>query len=117
VVSLRQRQLRTASAPSCERIHLVLETPGHAAAATVRDRTRQRIAGSWGPLAGKFKPMTGGIPFWWLKRAHYRDFPRDIRCSRVADALTHVGGTTIEIVIPLVLLFSTNAWLTLSAAR
>ena len=22
------------------------------------------VAGSWGPLAGKFKPMTGGIWFW-----------------------------------------------------
>jgi hypothetical protein len=22
------------------------------------------VAGSWGPLAGKFKPMTGGIRFW-----------------------------------------------------
>lgn len=23
-----------------------------------------RVAGSWGPLAGKFKPMTGGALFW-----------------------------------------------------
>ncbi|MGX9080043.1 DUF3556 domain-containing protein, partial [Klebsiella pneumoniae] len=22
------------------------------------------VAGSWGPIAGKFKPMTGGILFW-----------------------------------------------------
>ena len=22
------------------------------------------VAGSWGPLAGKIKPMTGGIRFW-----------------------------------------------------
>src|SRR6202000_1478291 len=22
------------------------------------------VAGSWGPLAGKFKPMTGGVLFW-----------------------------------------------------
>jgi hypothetical protein len=27
------------------------------------------------------------IPFKWIKRAHYRDFPRDIRPSRVADAI------------------------------
>jgi hypothetical protein len=46
------------------------------------------------------------IPFKWIKRAHYRDFPRDIRPSRVADAMAHVGGTTVEIIVPLALLFS-----------
>jgi len=56
------------------------------------------------------------IPFKWLKRAHYRDFPRDLRPSRVADLMAHAGGTTVEIVIPLVLLFSTNKWVTLVAA-
>ena len=56
------------------------------------------------------------IPFKWLKRAHYRDFPRDIRPSRVADLMAHIGGTTVEIAIPLVLLFSTNKWVTLVAA-
>ena len=28
------------------------------------------IAGSWGPLAGKVKPMTGGIVF-WLRHGHH----------------------------------------------
>jgi hypothetical protein len=46
------------------------------------------------------------IPFKWIKRAHYRDFPRDIRPSTVADAMAHVGGTTVEIIVPLALLFS-----------
>jgi uncharacterized membrane protein YkgB len=55
------------------------------------------------------------IPFKWLKRAHYRDFPRDIRPSRVADVMAHIGGTTVEIIAPLVLLFSTNHWVTLGA--
>ncbi|MFJ4657100.1 DUF3556 domain-containing protein [Nocardia sp. NPDC088792] len=55
------------------------------------------------------------VPFTWLKRAHYRDFPRDLRPSRVADLMAHVGGTTIEVVVPLVLFFSTNKWLTLAA--
>jgi uncharacterized membrane protein YkgB len=55
------------------------------------------------------------IPFKWLKRAHYRDFPRDLRPSRVADAMAHVAGTTVEIIAPLVLLFSTNKWLTVAA--
>lgn len=55
------------------------------------------------------------IPFKWLKRAHYRDYPRDIRPSRVGDLMAHVGGTTVEILVPLVLLFSTNRWLSLAA--
>src|SRR6185437_12142627 len=56
------------------------------------------------------------IPFKWLKRAHYRDFPRDMRPSRVAGFMAHVNGTFVEIVAPLVLFFSTNKWLTLAAA-
>ena len=57
-----------------------------------------------------------GIPFRSIKRAHYRDFPRDIRPSRVADAVAHVGGTTVEIIAPLTLLLSPYRWLTLAAA-
>lgn len=57
-----------------------------------------------------------GIPFKSIKRAHYRDFPRDIRPSRVADAVAHVGGTTVEIIAPLALLLSPYRWLTLVAA-
>jgi uncharacterized membrane protein YkgB len=56
------------------------------------------------------------IPFKWIKRAHYRDFPRDIRPSRAADAVAHVGGTTVEIIAPLTLLLSPYPWLTLVAA-
>src|SRR5262249_9565307 len=33
----------------------------------------------------------------WVKRAHYRDFPRDARPSRLADFMAHVNGTTVEI--------------------
>ena len=55
------------------------------------------------------------MPFKWLKRAHYRDYPTDIRPSRVGDLMAHVGGTTVEIVLPLVLLFSTNRVITLLA--
>jgi hypothetical protein len=54
------------------------------------------------------------VPFRWLKRAHYRDFPRDLRPSGLAGFLAHVGGTTVEVIIPLVLLFSTNHWVTLA---
>ncbi|MFG2029527.1 DUF3556 domain-containing protein [Streptomyces sp. NPDC048825] len=62
-------------------------------------------------------PMISNSPFVpakWIKRLHYRDFPRDIRPSRTATFMAHVGGSTVEIVTPLVLLFSTNRWLTLA---
>jgi hypothetical protein len=55
------------------------------------------------------------MPFKWLKRAHYRDYPNDIRPSRIGDIMAHVGGTTVEIILPLVLLFSTNRVVTLFA--
>ncbi|MEU4650664.1 DUF3556 domain-containing protein [Nocardia fluminea] len=54
------------------------------------------------------------MPFRSIKRAHYRDFPHDIRPSRVASFLAHVGGTAVEVITPIVLLFSTNHWLTLA---
>ena len=56
------------------------------------------------------------IPFKWVKRAHYRNYPHDLRPSRVADVMAHVLGTTVEIIAPLVLLFSQNQTLTIAAA-
>ncbi|MDQ1045284.1 DUF3556 domain-containing protein [Streptomyces sp. V4I2] len=56
------------------------------------------------------------VPSRRIKRLHYRDFPRDIRPSKVATFIAHVGGSTVEIVTPLVLLFSTNRWLALAGA-
>lgn len=53
------------------------------------------------------------VPTRFLRRLNYRDFPRDIRPSPVAKTLAHVGGTTVEIVTPLVLIFSTNTTVTL----
>lgn len=55
------------------------------------------------------------MPSMWIKLRHYRDFPRDLRPSKVASFMAHVGGTTVEIITPLILLFSTNRWLTLAA--
>ncbi|HEX5569647.1 MAG TPA: DUF3556 domain-containing protein [Streptomyces sp.] len=55
------------------------------------------------------------MPTRWFKRAQYRDFPRDLRPSKVAGSLAHVGGTFVEIVTPLVLLMSTNRTVTLAA--
>ena len=43
-----------------------------------------------------------------VKRAHYRSFPEDLRPSRLAWFLAHVGGTTVEILIPVTLLLTTN---------
>ena len=62
-------------------------------------------------------PMVSNTP--WapraLKRMNYRRFPDDLRPSHAAGLLAHVGGTTVEIVLPLVLLFSTNPTVTLLA--
>ncbi|WP_456695223.1 DUF3556 domain-containing protein [Aeromicrobium sp. P5_D10] len=63
-------------------------------------------------------PMVSNTP--WItsrrfKRSLYRDFPHDIRPSKVSSALAHIGGTVVELVLPLVLLFSTNRTMTLLA--
>lgn len=63
-------------------------------------------------------PMLSNTP--WLasktiKRAHYRRFPDDLRPSRAASGVGHVLGTMVEIVTPLVLLFSTDPILTAAA--
>ncbi|MCW2614875.1 MAG: Transrane protein of uncharacterized function [Frankiales bacterium] len=50
-----------------------------------------------------------------FKRLQYRDFPTDLRPSRAASGLAHIGGTVVEIVTPLVLLFSTDRTVTLLA--
>jgi hypothetical protein len=55
------------------------------------------------------------IPFKWLKRAHYRNYPDDLRPSHVASFMAHVPGSVVEILAPLVLLFSTNKWVTIVA--
>jgi hypothetical protein len=52
----------------------------------------------------------------FVRKAHYRDFPNNLRPSRLADFMAHVNGTTVEIAAPLLLFFSTNKWLTLGAA-
>lgn len=63
-------------------------------------------------------PMVSNTP-WMLsktiKRAHYRNFPHDLRPSHLGSGVAHVLGTIVEIVAPLVLLFSTNRTVTLLA--
>ncbi|MGV9709908.1 DUF3556 domain-containing protein [Gordonia sp. NPDC003424] len=63
-------------------------------------------------------PMISNTP--WLgskkiKRMHYRNFPEDMRPSKLAGSVGHVLGTIVEIATPLVLLFSTNRTLSLLA--
>jgi uncharacterized membrane protein YkgB len=53
------------------------------------------------------------LPFKWLKRAHYRDYPNDLRPSHVASFMAHGPGTVVEIIAPLTLLLSPWPWLTL----
>ncbi len=47
-----------------------------------------------------------------FRKATVKDYPNDIRPSRLTHLLAHVGGTTCEIVMPLVLLFSPWPWMT-----
>jgi hypothetical protein len=59
---------------------------------------------------------TPWVPLKSIKLAHYADFPHDLRPSHSAKLLAHIGGTFVEIVTPLVLLFSVNRPLTYLAA-
>ena len=56
------------------------------------------------------------IPFRWLKRAHYRSYPNDLRPSHLASLMAHGPGSVVEILAPLTLLFSPWPWLTVVAA-
>ena len=47
-----------------------------------------------------------------FRKATVKDYPNDIRPSTLTHALAHIGGTTCELVMPLVLLFSPWPWLT-----
>lgn len=63
-------------------------------------------------------PMVSNTPYLpkFVKRMHYKDFPRDLRPSRVADFMAHVNGTFVEIAAPLLLFFSPNWTVTVIAA-
>ncbi|HWU22675.1 MAG TPA: DUF3556 domain-containing protein, partial [Nocardioides sp.] len=56
-------------------------------------------------------PMVSNAPGQptFLKKLHYRDATDDLRPSRLAWSMAHVGGTTVEIIIPLVLLLTTSS--------
>ncbi len=62
-------------------------------------------------------PMMCNAPWMprWAKPAFFRSYPHDLRPSRPASLIAHVLGTFVEIIAPLVLLFSTDRWLTVAA--
>ena len=63
-------------------------------------------------------PMVSNTPWMpskTIKRMHYRDYPDDIRPSERALMLAHGPGTVVELITPLVLLFSQNHTLTVAA--
>ncbi|WP_338751806.1 DUF3556 domain-containing protein [Janibacter alittae] len=62
-------------------------------------------------------PMVSNAPFTpkSLKRAHYRSLPEDLKPSKLAWFMAHILGTTAELVVPIVLLLSTNWTVTLLA--
>jgi hypothetical protein len=54
--------------------------------------------------------MTSNSPvirFAWFRRRMYRDFPTDLRPSRLAIAMSHMG-TALELSVPLIFLFSSG---------
>ena len=47
-----------------------------------------------------------------FREATVKDYPNDLRPSRTTHLLAHIGGTTCEIVMPLILLFAPWRWAT-----
>ncbi|MFC6010841.1 DUF3556 domain-containing protein [Nocardia lasii] len=62
-------------------------------------------------------PMVSNAPFMPKRERlrQYRDAPRDLRPSKSAWFIAHILGTTAELVVPVVLLVSTNTTVTLIA--
>jgi hypothetical protein len=50
----------------------------------------------------------------WVKRKLWRDYPDDLRPSRLSELLAH-GGTVIEFGVPLVLILSRGGWVSTAA--
>ncbi len=68
-------------------------------------------------FSGVIPPMMSNAP-WppkWLRLKFYKDFPRDLRPSKLALFMAHGNGSVLEFVVPVILLLSTSKWLTLIA--
>lgn len=59
---------------------------------------------------------TPWLPIKWIKRMHYADFPNDLRPSKGAKRLSHIGGAIGELIPPWILLFSHDPTVTTIAA-
>jgi Transmembrane protein of unknown function (DUF3556) len=59
---------------------------------------------------------TPWLPFKGVKRKHYANFPDDLRPSKGAKRLSHIGGAIGELIPPWILLFSHNPTVTAIAA-
>lgn len=63
-------------------------------------------------FAGVVCVMTSNSPFTsfaWLRKRMYRHFPDDLRPSRLAETLAHIGAA-LELAVPLVFLLSPGGW-------
>lgn len=74
-----------------------------------------KIGHHFGQVVGPMVSNSPANPFIGFRRAQYRDFPHDVRPSKFSSRLAHGGGTAVEIMTPLVMLFSTNNTVTLLA--
>jgi len=64
-------------------------------------------------------PMVSNAPFnpsKKLRLAHYRNAPDDLRPSKLAWFMAHIGGTSVELMVPLVLLLTTTPEIALAGA-
>ena len=63
-------------------------------------------------------PMVSNTPgqLGFVKHLHYRDVPDDLKPSRFAWFMAHVGGTTVELIIPITLLLTTDNTIALLGA-
>jgi hypothetical protein len=74
-----------------------------------------KLGRHFSPVIAAMVSNTPWITSTRLKRKLYRDFPRDLRPSHLSSSIGHGLGTVVELALPLILLFSTNKWLTLAA--
>src|ERR1700749_5113043 len=65
------------------------------------------VAGSWGPLAGKFKPMTGGILFWartgTIRLRPWRRVPLTVGDRRTPVDVALYLALLVSVIVPLVM--------------
>ena len=77
------------------------------------------IAGSWGPLAGKFKPMTGGILFWartgTIRLRPWRRVPLTAGDRRTPVDVALYLALIVSVIVPLVMPGVHSDSLTISA--